>query len=176
LLVLCGCRAPAAELPRPPSWAEVSIDAGDAGIPYEAASIETLGEYAPSASSDYGWSDASIATDYFACQTDFDCKAVQPACCKDGRIAVTATTARDYAREATCPDALHPCAATHVTEGRMPVCGMDRHCHMVPIVGLSCDSMVSYHSCPAGYSCRHPRIRIATDMPGQCVRGAEPGG
>jgi hypothetical protein len=112
------------------------------------------------------------ANDFYSCQRDNDCVAIdQGGCCPHGvKVAVNTSSVAAYNDSVKCTQNPHPiCPLFLVYDNRVAECNTGTHkCEMVKIEDISCGGFtINPHACPEKYDCEGSRL--AVDVPGKCV-------
>ncbi|HEX6835984.1 MAG TPA: hypothetical protein VF334_05390, partial [Polyangia bacterium] len=110
--------------------------------------------------------------EFYTCQTDSDCVAVEQAgCCPNGYlVAVNQGEVNAYDTTYACTDADPICPLFVVDDKRVAQCDFSTHqCQMILPTDIRCGGFIApalQHACPNGYDCHYTSV---PDLPGSCV-------
>jgi hypothetical protein len=114
--------------------------------------------------------------EFYACQTDSDCVAIEKAgCCPNGfLVAVNKDEVKAYETKYACTAQPAACPLFVVHDTRVSQCDFNTHsCQMIDPTQIRCGGFIAperQHQCPTGFQCQLNRL---PDLPGSCVASAE---
>lgn len=115
----------------------------------------------------------SAHPEFYSCQTDDDCVAVEKAgCCPNGfLVAVNKDEVKAYDETYACTTAPVACPLFVVHDTRVAQCDFGSHqCHMIDPTQIRCGGFIApamQHQCPSGFECNY--AGHVPDVPGTCV-------
>ena len=110
--------------------------------------------------------------EFYACDTDSDCIAVEKAgCCPNGFfVAVNKGEEKAYDTTYACNTPPQACPLFVVHDTRVAQCDIPHHqCQMIDPTQIRCGGFIApamQHKCPTGYECHFQGV---PDVPGTCV-------
>jgi hypothetical protein len=110
--------------------------------------------------------------EYYKCDTDSDCVAIEQAgCCPNGfLVAVNATKVDAYNTKYACTNPPQFCPLFVVNDTRVAQCDFTKHqCQMLDPTQIRCGGFtapVHVHNCPDGFQCNYNGV--VPDVPGTC--------
>lgn len=110
--------------------------------------------------------------EFYTCQTDSDCVAVEKAgCCPNGYlVSVNKDQVDAYDTTYACTEDAPLCPQFVVNDQRVAQCDFTSHqCQMILPTDVRCGGFIApamQHQCPTGYACHYTSV---PDLPGSCV-------
>ncbi|MGZ3408109.1 MAG: hypothetical protein ACXVAN_16780 [Polyangia bacterium] len=110
--------------------------------------------------------------EFYKCDTDADCVAVDKAgCCPNGfLVAVNKNEVKAYDDKYACTTPPAACPLFVVHDTRVAQCDFQKHsCQMIDPTQIRCGGFIApamQHHCPTGYECHYQGV---PDLPGSCV-------
>jgi len=110
--------------------------------------------------------------EFYTCQTDSDCVAVEKAgCCPNGfLVAVNKGEVKAYDAKYACTTPPATCPMFVVDDKRVAQCDFSSHqCQMIDPTQIRCGGFIApafQHQCPANFECHYQNV---PDLPGNCV-------
>jgi hypothetical protein len=114
--------------------------------------------------------------DYFKCEVDADCVAIeQPSCCPHGyQVAVNGHEVKAYEEKFACTAPPRVCPLYVVNDTRVAQCDFTKHqCQMIDPTEIHCGGFIApprQHQCPTGFACH---LGLIADTGGSCVASSE---
>ncbi len=111
--------------------------------------------------------------EFYSCQTDTDCVAVEKAgCCPNGfLVAVNQGEVKAYDTTFACTNPPAACPLFVVHDTRVAQCDFSTHqCQMIDPTAIRCEGFIDpsmQHHCPTGYECNF--AGHVPDVPGTCA-------
>ncbi len=110
--------------------------------------------------------------EFYACEADSDCVAIEQAsCCPNGYlVAVNNCEVKAYDKKYACENPPAVCPLYVVKDSRVAQCDFTKHqCQMIDPTQIQCGGFIDaslQHQCPTGFSCE---LGAVADLPGSCV-------
>jgi hypothetical protein len=110
--------------------------------------------------------------EFYACETDSDCVAIdQASCCPNGYlVAVNNCEVKAYDKKYACENPPPVCPLFVINDTRVAQCDFTQHqCQMIDPTLIRCGGFIDpslQHQCPSGFTCQ---LNAVADIPGTCV-------
>ena len=110
--------------------------------------------------------------EFYACQADADCVAIEKAgCCPNGfLVAVNKNEVKAYDNKYACTTPPATCPLFVVHDTRVAQCDYTKHqCQMIDPTQIRCGGFIApafQHQCTPGFECHYTNV---PDVPGTCV-------